>query len=124
MALLPGLPTAGGAGPTLPNPARGHTGSTGIAKLAHAAGKPGHTQHMGSLVGGMTPKSAINGAPTGAYVNNYTKGSAVPATHPGSSEIRGTQMGSHIRQGGLGPGKIAAAGPSDTDYSMSNPDQE
>jgi hypothetical protein len=54
-------------------------------------------------------------------------GGVDPTAHAGMKVIRGSSGGmrSHIREGGLGPGRMSTPGPSNQDYSMTtNPDME
>jgi len=106
----------------------------GIAATAQSVGKPARTQQLGSVVGrrgaGLT---SIGGGDPGMHsLNHYGKNGSPslgpassgvnPTAHAGVKMIRGGsgQMGSRIRQGGLGPGKMSTPGPSFQDYSLSN----
>jgi hypothetical protein len=137
MAYLPGVPNVGPApvGPSLPVASHVDVGThTGIAKVATTVGKPGNTQHLGSVVGrtgkGLTGvgggnpmnhmqnhygKSGLPAAPTdGASVGGQSVGD--PTQHAGSRTIRGEAGGirAHVREGGLGPGQLGMPGPSDS----------
>jgi hypothetical protein len=121
MAYLPGVPDTGSSG--------------GIAAVARSVGKPGRTQHLGSVVGrrgaGM---SSIGGGDPGLHsVNHYGKtappllgggltGGVNPTAHAGVKMIRGGSGGirSNVREGGLGPGKMSTPGPSFQNYSIAN----
>lgn len=105
MALLPGVPNVG------PAP---------VSPMAHSAGKPGKTEHLGSVVG-RTGKGLTNigGGDSALHsLNHYGKG--------GIGMIRGGSgsMKRNVRSGGLGPGFAGTAGPSDTNYSMQSEDTE
>ena len=138
MAYLPGVPNMGPS-PVSPVVGGSHTSvgaPKGIAAIAHQVGKPGYVEHHGSVVGrrsaGLT---AVGGGNQAMHsMNHYGKktppllagsqlaGGNDPIAHPGIRMIRGGsgQMRSHIREGGLGPGRMSTPGQSDTDYSMSN----
>lgn len=138
MALLPGVPNVGPApvSPTVKVGAKVSLGkpASGISAAAHSVGKPGNSEHFGSVVGrtgkGLT---ALGGGSSAAHsLNQYGKSSQLeggvdPTQHAGVSQIRGGGMGKlnpHVRQGGLGPGKMSTPGPSDTDYSAQSEDVE
>ena len=129
MSLLPGVPNMGPApvSPTIKMAGKASLGGpSGIAKTAHAAGKPGNTENFGSVVGRMGKGiSAIGGGNALAHsINHYGKGGPQvpgmqgldgsagiqPTAHAGASMIRGTKMGSHIKRGALGPGPQGAPG--------------
>lgn len=143
MSLLPGVPNMGPApvSPTMKMPSITSVGkSSGIAAVAGSVGKPGNTEHLGSVVG-RTGKGISNlggGSSLAHSMNAYGKkppallggtqmaGGVDPTAHAGAKMIRGGSGGmrSHIRQGGLGPGSMGAPGPSDTNYSMNSGDTE
>lgn len=135
MSYLPGVPNAGPA-PVSPmaggmKASRGGP-STGIAKTAASVGKPGRTQHMGSLTTTMpraTPRTSVTGGdPMAHSMGQFGKsfsmpgsgmsgGSGVdPTQHAGVSQVKGGMggMGRRIKQGALGPGKAGAVGPNAT----------
>lgn len=143
MAYLPGVPNVGPApvNPTISAPAHTSIGKpAGIAAVAHTVGKPGNTQHFGSVVGRTgSGISALGGGSSAQHsMNDYGKkppallggeqmaGGMDPTAHKGASMIRGGSGGmrTHIREGGLGPGPMSTPGPSDTDYSMNSSDTE
>lgn len=112
----------------------GHAGTTAIGRLARSVGKPGHVEHLGSVVG-RTGKGLTNiggGAALAHMLNNYAKnpppglgegGTAVhPTRHPGSIEVRGQagEMDRHPKFGGLGPGRYSRPGPAKESYIMSD----
>lgn len=145
MSYLPGVPNMGPApiGPTIKVPSSVSVGKpSGIAAVAHGAGKPGNTQQLGSVVGktgkGLT---GIGGGNQAAHALNHygkapppgisgmTGGSTVkPISEAGAGTrmIKGSGGGirPHIRQGALGPGRMGAAGPSDSNYSQTSEDSE
>jgi hypothetical protein len=146
MAYLPGVPNVGPApvGPSLPVASHVDVGShTGIAKTATTVGKPGNTQHLGSVVGrtgkGLTAVGGgnpmnhsmnaygKNGLPApatnGASVGGESMGGVSPTAHKGAQIIRGGGGGvrAHVKEGGLGPGKMGMPGPSD---SFTDPSQD
>jgi hypothetical protein len=144
MALLPGVPDMGPkpVSPTIAISGKSSLGGpSGIAKVAQGAGKPGNTEHFGSVVG-RTGKGISNlggGSSLAHSQSQYAKtpgpgaimggeGAAGidPTAHSGSKMIRGESgaMRSHIREGGLGPGPMSAPGQSDTNYSQSSGDAE
>jgi hypothetical protein len=145
MGYLPGVPDMGPkpVSPTIASPSKVGVGKpTGISATAHSVGKPGNTQHFGSVVG-KTGKgiSALGGGNPAAHAfNQYGKpgkgpgalggaqitGGVDPTAHKGSMVVRGQSgaMRPHVRMGGLGPGKESTPGPSDTDYSMQSGDTE
>jgi hypothetical protein len=123
--------------PATPGPSRATVSigkgkpTPGPSAAAHSVGKPGRTQHLGTVVG--KPGKGLNslgGGDLAAHaVNNYSKlpGSVVPVlAHKGAQMIKGSAGGirNHVRQGGLGPGKMSTPGPSNTDYSMNSGDTE
>lgn len=142
MSLLPGVPNMGPA-PASPTARTGNSTSvgkpSGIGAVAAGVGKPGRTEHLGSVVGrtGKGISTLTGGDPMAHMGNHYGKkapallggtqmaGGVDPTAHPGANMIRGGAgvMRSHIREGGLGPGPMSTPGNS-TDYSMNNPDQE
>lgn len=108
---------------------------TAIAATAQSVGKPGRTQHLGSVVGrrGAGLSSIGGGDPGNHSVNHYGKngppmmggqmtGGVNPTAHAGVKMIRGGSGGirRNVREGGLGPGKMSTPGPSFQDYSLSN----
>jgi hypothetical protein len=147
MSYLPGVPNMGPkpVSPTVSvTKAGGGVGhSGGIGGLARSVGKPGNTEHLGSVVGrtgkGLT---AVGGGNQAMHsLNNYGKAAKAPALlggsqtaggvdptqHAGVKQIRGSGLGqisSRVRQGGLGPGRASTPGPSDTDYSAQSEDTE
>ncbi len=144
MALLPGVPNVGPA----PVQVAPHSSSavgigkqTGIAKIAAGAGKPHNTQHLGNLTSPSpraTPRTSLTpGNPGARKLGQYGKapglvgggqgdGDTDVTQHPGAKMVRGGMGGikPHVREGGLGPGKMSTPGPSNTDYSMQNMDTE
>jgi hypothetical protein len=144
MSYLPGVPDMGPApvSPTISSPAKLGVGKPkGISAVAHSVGKPGNTQHLGSVVGrtGKGITALGGGSPAAHAVNNYGKKSTPgllggqlmgagkdPTAHAGATMIRGQSgaMRPHVRMGGLGPGKESTPGPSNTDYSMNSGDTE
>lgn len=145
MAYLPGVPNVGPA-PVSPTvkiaPSIGVGRPHGIAAVAASVGKPGNTEHLGSVVG-RTGKgiSNLGGGDSALHsLNNYGKtpkapallggsqgaGGIDPTAHMGTKMIRGGSgtMKRNIRSGGLGPGFAGAPGPSDTNYSMQSEDTE
>lgn len=114
--------------------------NSGIAAIAHSVGKPGRTEHIGSIVGrrGAGLSTQTGGDPLAHSMGHYGKdgvpllagapmpASVDPTSHAGARMIRGGTGGmrSHIRQGGLGPGNMSTPGPSNTDYSMNSSDTE
>lgn len=118
MSYLPGVPDMGPA-PVSPTPTGGAKSSLGapkgISAIAHSVGKPGRTQNFGSVVG-RTGKgiSALGGGDQTAHsMNHYGKkapallggsqmsGGVDPTAHAGSKVVRGGNMRSHLRTGGL-----------------------
>ena len=128
--------------PTISSPSKVGVGKpSGISAIAHSVGKPGNTQHLGSVVGktGKGISALGGGSPAAHSMNNYGKqkapgllggqqmtGGVDPTAHKGAMVIRGQSgaMRPHVRMGGLGPGKESTPGPSDTDYSMQSGDTE
>lgn len=118
MAYLPGVPDMS------PAPV-----STSAVEPGQVAGgnKNVRTQHLGSVVGqrgaGMSTITGGNAAlhSLGHYGKNPPgwMGGDQTMVRDSSGGVR-----RHVRQGGLGPGKMSAAGPSDTDYSMNSSDTE
>lgn len=145
MAYLPGVPNMGPApvGPSLPVASKATVGAPkGIAATAAKVGKPGNTEHFGSVVG-RTGKgiSGIGGGSTSAHSQNHygksgmpappqlggsqVEGGVDPTKHAGATIIRGQSGGirAHVRQGGLGPGQLGMPGPSDS-FTDSSQDTE
>ena len=146
MSLLPGVPNMGPApvSPTIATPGKSAMGGpSGIAKIAQGVGKPGNTEHLGSIIGrtgkGMT---SLGGGNSGAHsFSQYAKQPAAgalmggelagssngvnPTAHPGAKMIRGGGGGmrSHIRQGGLGAGDMGMPAP-DNSSGMASGDTE
>lgn len=144
MSYLPGVPDMRPApvSPTIKSPASVTKGAPkGISAIAHSVGKPGSTQHLGSVVGksGKGLNGLGGGSPAAHAMNNYGKqkapgliggqqmaGGVDPTAHKGAQMVRGGSGGmrSHVRMGGLGPGKMSTPGPSDSNYSMNSGDTE
>lgn len=140
MSYLPGVPNMGPApvSPTIKSGASIGKGkpTPGPSAAAHSVGKPGNTQHIGSIFGkpGAGGSSVGGGNPAAHSSGNYGKllggqqmaGGVDPTAHKGAQMIKGQSgtMRSHIREGGLGPGKMSTPGPSNTDYSMNSGDTE
>jgi hypothetical protein len=144
MSYLPGVPDMGPApvSPTIKTSASLGVGKPkGISAVAHSVGKPGNTQHLGTVVGrtGKGITALGGGSPSAHAQNNYGKvktpgllgGQSMspgtdPTAHAGAKMIRGQSgaMRSHVREGGLGPGKMSTPGPSNSDYSMNSGDTE
>ncbi len=135
MAYLPGVPDVGPAPvsptPHMNNAGVGRSGGTAIGHLARSVGKPGHTEHLGSVVGrrGAGMSTGTGGNPGMHSLGHYGKappllggaqieGGVDPTAHPGAKVIRGGSgaMRSHIMVGGLGPGKGSTPGPVDNTY--------
>lgn len=137
MAYLPGVPDVGPKPVSTVPTTVGK--SSGISAVAHSVGKPGRTQDLGSIVGRPgAGSSTITGGDAAMHsIGHYGKtppagmggsGNGVdPTAHAGAKIIRGGSggLGRHVRQGGLGPGKLSAPGQSDQNYSqMNNQDTE
>jgi hypothetical protein len=143
MSYLPGVPNMSPA-PVSTAPAGGKGGTTGIAKIAATVGKPGRSQELGSMVGrhaSGTSTHITGGDPLAQSLQHYGKkppamlggtlgGNATvdPTAHAGASMIRGGAGGikprGYLKYGGLGPGRMGAPGPNNTDYSMTDTDPE
>ncbi len=145
MAYLPGVPNAGPApvAPTFKGPtsSSGRGAPSGVAAIAQKVGKPGNTQHLGSVVGktgaGLT---GIGGGNQGAHGQGHYGKVAPPglsgmtggtppkpvSEHGGTGMIKGSAGGirTHVREGGLGPGRMSAPGPSNTNFSQQSGDSE
>lgn len=131
MSLLPGVPNVSAAAPAL---SMGKA-STGIARLARSVGKPGRAQNLGSVVGrrGAGMAQITGGDPVAHSLGHYGKNGPAelagmtgtttpsPTAHAGMKSIKGGSGGirSHVREGGLGPGKVGRPG-NDTNYSMAD----
>lgn len=124
-------------GPTISGGAKVSQGAPhGIAATAHSVGKPGNTEHLGSLIGrsGKGLTSAGGGDPTMHSINHYGKNPPAllggapmaagvnPTAHAGMTAIRGGSMGKHVRKDGLGAGKMGM--PSPANYQPTGADTE
>jgi hypothetical protein len=107
--------------------------STGIGQTAQTAGKPGRTEHLGSIIARRgSGISALGGGNQIAHsMNSYGKqpakmpgieglagtGGVQPTAHAGANMIRGGSgtIRQHVREGGLGPSKMSGAGPTAPD---------
>lgn len=149
MAYLPGVPDVGPA-PVSPVVGGGKTSlgaPGGISARAHAAGKPGNVEHLGNIMPqGRNPRSdsgggfsSVGGGNPGLHsLGHYGKkapplmggdqitGGVDPTAHPGVTMIRGGlgNPSRHVREGGLGPGRMSTPGPDNTNYSQQNTDSE
>jgi hypothetical protein len=135
MAYLPGVPDMGPA-PVSPIVGSSKTpigAPKGISAIAHSVGKPGHAQHLGNIVGtrGAGSTALGGGDPAMHSLGHYGKKAPPllggqtagidPTAHAGANMIRGggaNPMRSHIREGGLGPGKMSSPGGPGTQYNM------
>ena len=135
MSLLPGVPNVGPApvNPTIKVSGKASLGGpAGIAKVAQTAGKPGNTEHIGSVVGrtGKGISSLGGGSSLAHSASQYAKmpgagaimggeiagaGGVDPTKHAGATIVRGGAMRSHLRTGGIGPGNMGAPGANSPD---------
>lgn len=141
MSLLPGVPDVGPkpVSPTISGGAKISQGAPqGIAATANSVGKPGNTEHLGSIIGrtGKGLTSAGGGDPAMHSMSHYGKnapsglgggvgqpaGGVDPTSHGGMSAIRGGSMGKHVRKDGLGAGKTGM--PAAANYQPTTQDTE
>lgn len=142
MSYLPGVPDDSPA-PVSPVVGAAKIGAghvTHIAAVAHAAGKPGRVEYRKTVVGhpGKGSSHVGGGKPIAHMMNHYGKkgpemmGADMPTAvdptqHPGVRMMRGSAAGrveEHVRQGGLGPGRMSTPGKSGNYSQTGNGDSE
>jgi hypothetical protein len=88
-------------------------------------GKNSSQQNLHSPHSGLR-STITKGDPLSRMMGQYGKGHSFSPAGQGAglSQIRGGMGQMRRIRGGLGPGKVGQAGPSNTDYSMTSPDSE